>query len=40
MVYAALMASYMVVLTQLARKDADGDDHAAAPARPLRPAAA
>lgn len=40
MVYAALMASYMVVLTQLARKDADGDDHAAAPAQPLRPAAA
>jgi cytochrome d ubiquinol oxidase subunit I len=38
-VYAALMLSYMVVLTQLARKDADGSDQAPSESLPLRPAA-
>jgi cytochrome d ubiquinol oxidase subunit I len=39
-VYVALMVSYMVVLTQLARKDTNGSDPVRSQPRPLRPAAA
>lgn len=39
-VYVALMVSYMVVLTQLARKDTNGGDPVPSQPRPLRPAAA
>jgi cytochrome d ubiquinol oxidase subunit I len=38
-VYTALMLSYMVVVTQLARKDADGSDPAPSESLPLRPSA-